>query len=369
MNEKNLHELINRYEANFYTINNAENNEIFKWKTVKHFRDVWFSAEAATMPFSQMFHEARKEATYILDNSRVSPTSGVVKLAEVFPQEIESLFRDVLFADDGGDIEKRQEGMDTFIAKFEELRQKEFSRCWKYKQERHAASCYLSFIAPEQNYIYRYSEAEEFAQYIEFGKDIGSGEDFHLDRYYEMCDIVVEALRQHTSLLEKHFKLIEGNDQYYKDESLHLLVFDLMYCCRYMNFYNGLEHASKKASTKAYQLEQLREKEAQERAAKIAAVEEQIHELQVELEQYEDVSLIGVEVTQSKEGVGTVISQNGNMIKVQFPATTKTYAIHRKYSQRPTFEDDAEIVEIFSDMADKTAQIESLRKSLKALGV
>lgn len=367
MNEQNLHELINRYEANFYMVNDDEHNEIFKWKTVKQFRDVWFSEEAKNMPFSQMFNEARKQAAYILDNSRVAPTSGIVKLAEVFPQEIESLFRDILFADDHGDIEKRQEAMDIFIDKYEELRQKEFSRCWKYKQERHAASCYLSFYAPEQNYIYRYSEAEEFAQYIEFGKDIGSGEDFRLDRYYEMCDIIVEALRQHPTLLEKHFKLIEGDDQYYRDESLHLLAFDLMYCCRCYNFYEGLEHATKKASTKAYQLEQLREREAQERMEKIAAIEEEIHALQVELEQYEDISLVGVEVTQSKEGIGTVISQNGNTIRVQFPAVTKTYIIHRKYSQRPTFEDDAEIVEIFSDMADKNEQIAALKRQLERI--
>ena len=54
MNEQNLHELINRYEANFYLVNDDEHNEIFKWKTVKQFRDVWFSEETKNMPFSQM---------------------------------------------------------------------------------------------------------------------------------------------------------------------------------------------------------------------------------------------------------------------------------------------------------------------------
>ena len=43
MNTANLNTLIQRYEDNFEWINNAEHDEIFKWRAVRCFQDVWFS--------------------------------------------------------------------------------------------------------------------------------------------------------------------------------------------------------------------------------------------------------------------------------------------------------------------------------------
>ena len=102
--------------------------------------------------------------------------------------------------------------------------------------------------------IYRYREAEEFAKYTEFGFDLGSGESFSLPNYYKLCDIIVDALKEHEDLISKYKKLIKDNDKYYYDKSLHLLAFDLMYCCRTYNFYSGLEHKPKKDSIKEYKL-------------------------------------------------------------------------------------------------------------------
>ena len=185
-------------------------------------------------------------------------------MAEQRPDEVERLVREVLFADyeSIGDL---QNNMDEFLEEIEKIRQELFPRFYRYKQDRHAASCYLAFFAPETHFIYRYSEAEEFAKYIEFGKDLGAGVDFKLENYYELAEIVVEALKEHPSLLEKHDALFKENDHYYYDTSLHLMTFDLMYCCRFYNFYTGLSHAKKKDSIKAYTAQQMKEKEEAER--------------------------------------------------------------------------------------------------------
>ena len=50
MNTANLNTLIQRYEDNFEWINNAEHDEIFKWRAVRCFQDVWFSEEVEDMP-------------------------------------------------------------------------------------------------------------------------------------------------------------------------------------------------------------------------------------------------------------------------------------------------------------------------------
>lgn len=365
MNIANLHKLIERYEENFDFINNSSNNEAFKWRAVKQFRDVWFSEEAKSMRFSDMFTLAKKESSVMIDNSRVSPTNGIVKVAEQEQDAMEYLFRNVLLAKDNGDLIVRQNNMDIFLAEFEKLRMKYFPQCWKYKQDRHAVMCYLVFLNPEDNYIYRYSDVETFAQYIEFGMDIGSGDAFRLDVYYQMCDQIVLALREHTALIDRHLTFL--NEEHYRDESLHLLAFDIMYCARTYNLYEGLSHAPKKLSTKAYTEAQRREKERQEYQKKVDALMAEITELENRAAVIEEISLLNVQVYQPANGTGLVIAQTGNMITVRFSQADKNYIISRKYPIRPTFEDDQEILDAYTEYENICKKLKLLKSDLKRL--
>ncbi len=360
MNKENLHELIQRYEANFDMINDSEHDEIFKWKVVKCFRDVWFSDEYRDLPFAKRFHLATKDSSVLINNSMISPTNGVVKLAEEYPAEVEALFSETLFSGETDPV-KIQEQMERFLEEMERMRQQKFPRYYRYKQERHAASCYLAFFNPEVHYIYRYSEAEEFAKYIEFGKDLGAGSDFSLPNYYEMADLIVEALKEHPSLIDRHEKFIADAPKYYRDKSLHLMAFDLMYCCRCYNFYTGLSHATKKESLKAYTQQQAQQKEEQERLTRIHQTEDAIHALDVELEQFDDISLLDVEVTLTKFGTGVVVFHDHNVIKVQFPEVLKTFILHKKYPMRPTFENDDAVVDAYT----RYSELLDLRKNLQ----
>lgn len=367
MNTDNLHTLIERYEENYYVVNNQEHDEKFKWEATQCFRKVWFEdPEAQHMAFSERFQQAMKKSSVLINNSMVSPTNGIVKMAEARPQEIESLFRDVLFAPYNS-VKEVQEHMDLFLEETEKIRQDLFPQYYRYKQERHAASCYLSFYDPEHHYIYRYSEAEDFAKYIEFGKDLGSGADFHLEHYYEMADMVVEALREHPTLLEKYEKLLKDDPNYYYDESLHLMAFDLMYCCRYYNFYHGLRHATKKDSIRAYTQRQLKEKEEAECQERIHSLEDQIQALDVRISEYRALSLLGVEVQQKQYGKGVVIGQKDENITVRFHEKQVNYIISSKFPMRPRFIDDEAIVTAYTELADMKKQQEALQNELKLM--
>ncbi len=368
MNTDNLHTLIDRYEENYYTINDSNHNEKFKWEAVRGFRDVWFSEESKGLPFSKKFDLAMKNSSIMINNSMISPTAGIVKMAEQRPEEIEALFTDLLYAPYSS-VEQLQEYMDTFLDKTEVMRQELFPRFYRYKQDRHAVSCYLAFFAPERHFVYRYSDAEEFALHIEYGKDIGSGLNFNLSNYYEMANIVVQAFKEHPSLIEKHNKLFKDSDIYFYDESLHLMAFDLMYCCRCYNFYGGIEHARKKDSIKAYTAQQLREKEIMECKQRIEELESEIHQIDVSLDEYQEISLLGVEVTQAKYGTGVVIEQDGNKIRVKFENAELVFIINKKYTQRPRFEDDEDIVEAFTMYDDLLLKKQKLEKELEVVRI
>ena len=365
MNNENLHELIRRYAKNYSRINNSENDEIFKWRAAYRFQQEWFSTENLGLSFAELFAKAKSECSVLIDNSTVSPANGIVKMAQQEPEEVERLFRDVLYADDGGDLDLRQKHMEEFLAGIEAVRVKHFPGYWKYSQDRHAASCYLSLYAPEQNYIYKYTPAEIFARHIEFGKDIGSGDRFSLGNYYEMCDLVVDAIKDHTDLLDAYGKLLD--DTCYQDKSLHLLAFDIIYCASTYGLFDGLQHKSKRDSIKAYTLEQLRKEEAVKLQEQIGVVERNIEALEVQLDVYRSINLVGIRVFQKQYGEGTIISQNINVIRVKFASTEKDFIINAKYTFRPTFQDDVEIVAAMTDYERKTEEMKELRKQLEKL--
>lgn len=366
MNYENLHELINRYEAGLDITMNTDHHEQFKWEAVKTFRDVWFSEKAKEMSFAEMFNQARKGCGWLIDNATISPTSGVVKMAQAEPEKVRALFNEVLFADDGGDLSVRQEHMEDFVDGIETLRLKLFPRNWKYQHERHSASCYLVLFAPESNYIYRASDANMMARYIDFDKPIGSGKSFSLSAYYEMCDAIVAALKEHSSLLEEHKKRL--NENCYQDDSLHLMAFDLMYCSRCYGYYHGLTDFGplrKSGKTKAAKQKAANEQKRQQLTESINAAQDQLLTLQIQLADNELISLLDTEVTTAEYGDGVIIGQEENNVKVRFGELTKDYKIHKQYASRPVFEDDEQIVELMSNRADLLEQIKKVTKQIE----
>ena len=206
--------------------------------------------------------------------------------------------------------------------------------------------------------------AEEFAKHIAYGIDIGSGQTFKLSAYYGMCDLVVDALRTRPALLEKHWAIC--GDECYHDDSLHLLAFDVIYCSRAYNFYQGIYYIPKSESTSAYNKEQLRLKEEAKVQERIDSLETQIQAKDIELDKFRSISLLNVRVTHKQYGTGIVIAQKENTIKVRFPeGLEKSFIIHTKFPARPTFEDDEQVVDAFTEYDRLTREIQGLKKLLE----
>ncbi|MEF2941677.1 MAG: hypothetical protein U0O13_08795, partial [Oscillospiraceae bacterium] len=219
MNEQALDTLIRCYAQHMDTLYGEAHDELFKWRALKTFRDVWFQDGYAD--FTSRFEAATKDFSVLVDNRRMHPRNAVMKLCERAPAEVERLFCDVLFAPDGGDLKRRQEHMDAFVDGMERLRIAHYPGNWSFKQDRHTASVYLAMYAPSENYIYKHSEASDMAQRAEYGFAIGSGEHFELGKYYAMCDEIVARLRMHPELLEAHFAFLRADDRCAQEQSLH----------------------------------------------------------------------------------------------------------------------------------------------------
>ena len=126
MNLENLHELIQRYENSIDWIYGTEHDELFKWRAMATWRKEWLKPKDAFTSFADRFTAAKKDFSLFMDNSRMHPSSGVIKLWEKEPETVEHLFSEVLFAETNGDIATIQDHMDTFLDDYEGLRQNTF---------------------------------------------------------------------------------------------------------------------------------------------------------------------------------------------------------------------------------------------------
>ena len=100
---------------------------------------------------------------------------------------------------------------------------------------------------------------------------------------------------------------------------------------------------------------------------RIQSIEQEIADLEKSTDGCEDISLIGVQVTSARYGIGTVIEQNVNMITVQFSDNMTKFKLDKQYSNRPRFENDDEIVEAFTLYGRAQERIKKLHKELEML--
>ena len=81
----------------------------------------------------------------------------------------------------------------------------------------------------------------------------------------------------------------------------------------------------------------------------------------------EDISLLDVQVSSEKYGIGVVVEQSANKIKVRFAETEKGFVLHRKYTGRPRFENDDAIIDAFTAYADAKEKIKQLQRKVRML--
>ena len=104
-----------------------------------------------------------------------------------------------------------------------------------------------------------------------------------------------------------------------------------------------------------------------ERNEKIAELKDEISQLELKCSDVDEISLINVQVTSKQYGVGIVVEQNADKIKVKFNSAEKSFVLNAKYLSRPTFENDDEIIAIFTEYADNKERIKKLHKQVDDL--
>lgn len=173
------------------------------------------------------------------------------------PETIRAMFRE-LFHSDGGNLKERQLRIDTFISKSEELRKKYRPDSWRYANDQRSVMAYLFLNDPDENYLYKATQAHEFADCVEFYDDWGSGSNFNLGIYYRMCDELVAAMRECAPLMKTHKSRYENKTEaLHEDKELRILAFDMIYSSQQYNLYNGISYTHPASKEKRLHLERV----------------------------------------------------------------------------------------------------------------
>ena len=360
MNIEKLNILINAYINNFEMINDVEHFENMKWKAIHHFKKHF---DINAIDFYEMFKEAISASEIIINNSTVQPVNGILKLITHEEDTMRGLFA-MLYEDDGGDLDKRQDKIERFIEEANKLLEKYERGKWKYKQDFRSVLAYLTFYKPEENYLYKSSQCQPFFRYLGYEEELGYGHYFKLSRYYSMCDEIRYALSKHPDLMKTHetrWKTVNN-----PNDDLHILVFDLIYCSIVYEFYEYKKY-SKIIKKSKFDLEQeLISEKIENTRAELDALEVELAKAQAVLDAIPEINLEGQNVKHKMFGIGIVSKQAGSYIEVSFATKTSKFILTTAFTGGFLSSENVSILEKCTQIETAIAICDKIEKAIKS---
>lgn len=368
MNKERLQSLISNYIKGFATFNSpvkGESNETYKWVAVQRFQD-HFDINAEN--FAEMLYQVWRDSDTMIDSARQQPFYALVDYArnKGEAETIRQMFID-LYKPDNDDLKIRQNKIDAFVAKSEQLKNKYYPGSWRYTNDQRTAMAYLFLNNPEHNYLYKSKQAHEFADCVEFYDDWGSSTNFKLPVYYRMCDQLVAEMRNNPALMETNQSRFEAaKEPLYADKELHILAFDIIYASQVYGLYGGISYSHPDTAAKKLYLERV------EKAKEYKKIYDEISAQQERLNQMRDLALksiqVGNHISHKAFGDGVVEDVSEGNITVRFTGAEqpKKFSLLSSILNRFLKLDDSTLYVALFDNADILKNEGSIPSRLKS---
>ena len=378
MNTQNLQQIFAHYTERFEELNDAKNDENFKWRTAKQFRermDLALSKDGSEFADVMKSFVKDKITKTIIDNY-TQPFAGLAELARKEPETVKNMLL-ALYADDGGDLKIREEKIYAFFIQSQKLLDRYFPNSFLYKQDAHAVSAYLFLYDPDHHYLYKPTQARLFADCVEFYGDWGSGNNIKLDVFYKMCDELVAEIKKCPALLETNQSRFDGRfrvkpEDMHPDTEKHILAFDLIYCSMVYDLFKGITF--KTITVKEKKLYQERLKKARELQTAYQDAERNCQKLKQAEEHYNEIFVSGATVRNAAYGNGKVLSCEKKIVTVKFEPTEKVVKFdyysavvngYLKFEDALDDETAKEYKALFKRHTEVYAAVEKYEKDLK----
>jgi 5-methylcytosine-specific restriction protein B len=216
-NDNALTEIISKYKQSFKQVHKEE---IYKWKAVKCFQDNW--DENAT-DFPAMLNRALDKAKNLLTSYNFYAKGMIHEIAQKDPEAVRAMF--IALFDEHSPATER---IESFIEGADELRLKYGGGSWgQHYQTANSVSVYLFFRYPNKYYIFKYRKFRDFAAKIEY-KDVPKmGKPEGIQKYFDMCNKILEVVKQDSELLNMSKNRLTQDDC--SDDDFHILTEDIVF--------------------------------------------------------------------------------------------------------------------------------------------
>lgn len=317
MDRENFDAIITRYLEKFDYTNGEKPEEYFKWSAIARFQKNW---NLESDDLYDTFSRAIAKTSVLLDGGHSAPSSGIKALLKI-PDEVEYVreaFRSLFTPT--ADLAVRDLLVEKFIVDINARIKKHWANDSFKLQTTRSALCYLALAAPKQNYFYMFSKADNWANYTEYGFDIGSGSSFSLPVYYNMCEELVSEINADPRLKKCNTERMSKAGVSF-DDDYHTLAYDIIYCATTYDLYIDIPTYQSKSVKERIQ----RAKEREELNTLLHAAEKTRQELNsLEGHEFAEFGLTGRSVRHTKYGEGTILSHEGFKLVAQFGQERKT---------------------------------------------
>lgn len=366
MDNDRLQKIFDNYSERYEALNNTERHEIAKWSAISNFQKYW---DQNAEHFGEMFKRAMEGEENLISEASFQPIQGVAFLCSKGP-EIEDAVREAfraLLAPDESDYAVRQTKAEVFVRTMNDLLRSVDAEKWKYHQNITAAILYLSFVDPEDNYLFREDEAKAFAEYVGFEEPIIENELLSIPNYYRMCDQLATELIQQEDLLKKVDARLEEEADETDDSSVtevdsenHILAFDIIYCAHNYELYDERTAAPKKRRRKKSAADEAKEREEALLKMQLRSCRTKIRNLEKKKLSMKEPDLTGVPVRHSRFGDGEITARDGQRLTVKFAAGEKKFMLPDAFT-KGFLKTDNEAAAVYLQTAGIGEQIHALQ--------
>ena len=197
------------------------------------------------------------------------------------------------------------------------MRSKYYPDSWRYRASIRLPMMITGFYDPDHYYMYKASQAQAYADCVEFYDDWGSGAKMDLRIYHRMCDELVAAIKTRDDLLDiKDSRAKYAKKPLHPDTEMHILAFDVIFCSTVYNLFEGIHYSVRNAEEKRIHLEKMNE--ARNARANHAEALDRMARLDYAEAFFAEKLSVGSAVTHKRFGIGTITSLSGKVIEAQF---------------------------------------------------
>ena len=316
---------------------------------------LWDASRACGLAFNlgaddlpAMMHAAFDAAAGVINYAgSVQPLNGLYLLAEQKTEE----FREALtglIREYGDPLSARQARMQRFAGRCNELLADCPDAKRSYAQNLRSAMAVLGVARPEENFLYKATEARYLADMIGCQADVSSGAHFSLEGYYEMCRVIADEVKWNTQLEA----LIPQEGRAFVAGCRNLLVYDMLLNAgpKKLGLFGDAEPLIRTRS-RAGQANQEREVRIAQLQQEIDGVKARIAQVDAEIAALPAPELVGMRCRSRAFGEATIVAAEGQRLTVEAGGAQRRMVTPGCFLQGHLVPDAPEAAKYYHDLA------------------